>query len=92
MKVIYTRKNILIQEFQHSLESKLIEVMKMKILLSKFIVKPILPDASFGNIASQQNFFQSNRRWGCLQSQDELAMQGCSQRRQFGFDVSPDHC
>jgi hypothetical protein len=43
MKVIYTMKNILIQEFQHCLESKQIEVMKMKRLLIQFalIVKVI---------------------------------------------------
>jgi hypothetical protein len=37
MKVIYNLKNILIQELQHCLESKLIEVMKMKMLLIQFL-------------------------------------------------------
>jgi hypothetical protein len=36
MKVIYKMKNSLIQEFQHFLESKLIEVMKMKMQTIQF--------------------------------------------------------
>jgi hypothetical protein len=38
MKMIHNWKNILIQEFQHSLESKLIEVMIMKMLLIQFVL------------------------------------------------------
>jgi hypothetical protein len=37
MKVIYNMKNNLIQEFQHSLESKLIEVMIYKMLPIQFV-------------------------------------------------------
>jgi uncharacterized protein YaaN involved in tellurite resistance len=37
MKVIYNMKNIPNQEFQHSLESRLTEVMKMKMLQIQFV-------------------------------------------------------
>jgi hypothetical protein len=37
MKVIHNLKNKMIQEFQHSVESKLIEVMKMKMLPIQFV-------------------------------------------------------
>jgi hypothetical protein len=37
MKVIDKMKNILIQEFQHCLESSLIEVMSYKMLLVQFV-------------------------------------------------------
>jgi hypothetical protein len=37
MKVIYNMKNILIQQFQHSVESKLIQVMIHKMLLIQFV-------------------------------------------------------
>jgi hypothetical protein len=36
-EVIYNVKNSLIQEFQHCLKSKLIEVMKMKMLSIQFV-------------------------------------------------------
>jgi CRP-like cAMP-binding protein len=39
MKVIYILKNSLIQEFQHSLESKLIEVMSHKMSQIQFASK-----------------------------------------------------
>jgi hypothetical protein len=39
MKVIDNLKNILIQEFEHYLESRLIEVMNMKISPSQFVLR-----------------------------------------------------
>jgi hypothetical protein len=36
MKVMYTMKNMMIQEFQHFVEFELIEVMKMKIQMIQF--------------------------------------------------------
>jgi hypothetical protein len=37
MKVTYKMKNMMIQEFQHSVEFQLIEVMKTDVLLIQFV-------------------------------------------------------
>jgi hypothetical protein len=47
-EMIYNGKNIVIQEFQHSVESELIEVMNVKMLQIQFVSRVNLISTLFG--------------------------------------------